>query len=209
MWQKGDNHFINLLNKVRVGNADRENERTLKPRIICSRNFHYVNYGLHVFAEIVSVFIQNKVMLNQINSLPITIDIIDSIFIGCRFSESQIVAARNQSVYQTGGLSKTLTQKMESKIIFTTNIDITDCLVNEVIGVIKYFKFFRENGDIIYIIFDDVNAGKKSIQTDNVSRCNIWISIKIIETYTNVGNSYISISIQWTQIPLKVPLTYH
>lgn len=135
-------------------------------------------------------------MLNQINSLPITIDIIDSIFIGCRFSESQIVAARNQSVYQTGGLSKTLTQKMESKIIFTTNIDITDCLVNEVIGVIKYFKFFRENGDIIYIIFDDVNAGKKSIQTDNVSRCNIWISIKIIETYTNVGNSYISISIQ-------------
>lgn len=209
MWQKGDNHFINLLNKVRVGNADRENERTLKPRIICSRNFHYVNYGLHAFAEIVSVFIQNKVMLNQINSLPITIDIIDSIFIGCRFSESQIVAARSQSVYQTGGLSKTLTQKMESKIIFTTNIDITDCLVNEVIGVIKYFKFFRENGDIIYIIFEDVNAGKKSIQTDNVSRCNIWISIKIIETYTNVGNSYISISIQWTQIPLKVPLTYH
>lgn len=199
MWQKGDNHFINLLNKVRVGNADRENERTLKPRIICSRNFHYINYGLHAFAEIVSVFIQNKVMLNHINSLPITIDIIDSIFIGCRFSDSQIVAARNQSVYQTCGLSKTLTQKIESKIIFTTNIDIIDCLVNGVIGVIKYFKFFRENGDIIYIIFDDVNAGKKSIQTDNVSRCNIWISIKIIETHTNVGNSYISTSIQYNE----------
>lgn len=85
---------------------------------------------------------------------------------------------------------------MEPKIIFTTNIDIIDCLVNGVIGVIKYFKFFRENGDIIYIIFDDVNAGKKSIQRDNVSRCNIWISIKIIETHTNVGKSYISTSIQ-------------
>lgn len=116
MWQKGDNHFINLLNKVRIGNAGRENERTLKPRIICSRNFHYINYGLHAFAEIVSVFIQNKVMLNQINSLPITIDIIDSIFIGYRFSDSQIVAARNQSVYQTGGLSKTLTQKWNQKL---------------------------------------------------------------------------------------------
>ena len=116
MWQKGDNHFINLLNKVRVGNADRENERTLKPRIICSRNFHYINYGLHAFAEIVSVFIQNKVMLNQINSLSITIDIIDSIFIGCTFSDSQIVAARNQIVYQTGGLSKTLTQKWNQKL---------------------------------------------------------------------------------------------
>ena len=55
-------------------------------------------------------------MLNQINSLSITIDIIDSIFIGCRFSDSQIVAARNQIVYQTGGLSKTLTQKWNQKL---------------------------------------------------------------------------------------------
>ena len=34
MRQRGDRHFIDLLNKVRVENVDSEAERTLKSRII-------------------------------------------------------------------------------------------------------------------------------------------------------------------------------
>ena len=45
-------------------------------------------------------------MLDQINGMPITTDAIDSIPIGCGFSDNQIMAARNCCISQTGGLSK-------------------------------------------------------------------------------------------------------
>ena len=85
---------------------DSEVERTLKSRIICSSDLHYPKNALHVFAENVPVFSHNKVMLDQINGMPITTDAIDSIPIGCGFSDNQIMAARNCCISQTGGLSK-------------------------------------------------------------------------------------------------------
>ena len=71
---------------------------------------------LHVFAENFPVLNHKKSMLNQINVMLMTTDSIDSIPIGCRFSDSQIMAARNRSLSQTDGLSKTITLKLETKI---------------------------------------------------------------------------------------------
>ena len=45
--------------------------------------------------------------------------------------------------------------------MLTTNIDMTDHLINRQIGVVKYFKFPGDKVDIIYIKSDDINAGKK------------------------------------------------
>ena len=59
----------------------------------------------------------------------ITIDTIGSTPIGCGFSDSQIMAARNWSISQTGDLSKTLLLKLGLKIMLSTNIDITDRLI--------------------------------------------------------------------------------
>ena len=112
--QRRDKHFINLLNKVRVANVDSKVERTLKSRIICSSDFHYPNYALHVFAQDVSEFNHNKVMVDQINGMLITIDVIDSISIGCGFPDIQIIAAINCIISQTVGLSKTLSLKLAS-----------------------------------------------------------------------------------------------
>ena len=109
-WQRSSDkgHFIDILNKVHVGNVDSEVERTLKSRIICSSDLHYPKYALHAFAENVPVFNHNKVMLDQINVMPVTIDAIDSIPMCCGFSDSPTIAARNHSIWQTGGLSKTI-----------------------------------------------------------------------------------------------------
>ena len=93
--QREDKHFIDILNKVRLGNVDSEVETT------CSIDLQYLTYALHVFAENVPVFNHNKVMLDQINGRTITIDTIDSIPIDCGCSDSQIMAARNRSTSQT------------------------------------------------------------------------------------------------------------
>ena len=62
-------------------------------------------------------------MLDQINGVSITIHAIDSIAIGCGFSDSQIMAARNRSISQTGDLSKTQTLKLGSEVMLTVNMD--------------------------------------------------------------------------------------
>ena len=70
MPQRGDKNFIDILNKVCVGNADSEVERTLKWKIICSSDLHYPKYALHVFAKNVPRFNHNKVMLDQVSGMP-------------------------------------------------------------------------------------------------------------------------------------------
>ena len=106
----------NTLNKVCVVNVDSEVERTLKPRIICNSNLHYPKHALHLFAENVPVFNPKKFMVNQINVILMNIHSSDSIAIGCRFSDGQIMAAANRSLSQLDNLSKTTTLKLELKI---------------------------------------------------------------------------------------------
>ena len=76
------------------------------------------------------------------------------------------------------------------------------------IEVVKYFKFLGDKVDIIYITFDDINTGKRLIQTDTFSGHNSWIPIKRTDTDTNIGNSYISASIQRTQFPITLGWAY-
>ena len=132
MRQRGDKHFIDLLNKVCVRNVDSEVEKRLKSRIICNSDLHYPKYAVHVFAENVLVLIHNKVMLDQINGMPVTIDVTNSIHIGCRFSDSQIMAARNRSISQTN-LYLTGTFKKDTKKANTETLHEFDRLQKEAI----------------------------------------------------------------------------
>ena len=128
--------FYRYVKQSWVGKVDKLVEKSLKSRIICSSDLHYPKYALHVFAENVPLFNHSKVMLDRINGMSITIDAIP---IDCGFSDSQIMAPRNCSISQTGGLSKTLTLTLKSKIILTTNINITDRLTNGQMWVFQYF----------------------------------------------------------------------
>ena len=84
--------------------VDSKVERNLKSIKICTSDRHYPKYALHVFPDTAAIFNHNKVMIDQINGMPITIDVKDSILIGCRFSDSQFMAARNRTISQTGDL---------------------------------------------------------------------------------------------------------
>ena len=51
MRQKDDLEFIQLLNKIRVGNVDEDVESKLKSRFIEKINKEFPIYKLHIFAE--------------------------------------------------------------------------------------------------------------------------------------------------------------
>ena len=110
----------------------------------------------------------NKVMLDQIDGLLTTIDAIDSISICCEFSDSQIMATKNDTISPAGGSVKTATLKLDSKVMFSSNNDIIDHLINGQTGVVKHFQFLGKKADITYIKCDDINARKKLIQTYNL-----------------------------------------
>ena len=66
MRQKGDSRLIQLLNKVRVGNIDKDAETLLKSRFIQSTDPDYPFDALHIFAENVPAKDYNDMMLSKI-----------------------------------------------------------------------------------------------------------------------------------------------
>ena len=66
MRQKDDLEFIELLNKIRVGNVDEHVEDKLKARFIEKTDENYPHSSLHIFAENIPVNAHNKSFLENL-----------------------------------------------------------------------------------------------------------------------------------------------
>ena len=106
MRQKDDLDFIQLLNKIRVGNVDEDVENKLKSRFIEKTNKVFRHDKLHRFAENEFVNRHNKQFLECLSGDTFKIDAIDAIPVNCDSNESLIQAAQNQKLTNTGGLAK-------------------------------------------------------------------------------------------------------
>ena len=73
MHQKDDSVFINLINKVRVGNIDNDVESLLKTRFISKSDPSCHNEPLHIFAENSPAKVHNETMLRNLRSPLISI----------------------------------------------------------------------------------------------------------------------------------------
>ena len=67
MRQKDDKYFVELLNRIRTGNASTEDETVLKSRFIKKDDPNYPVNELHMFAENAPVKIHNNEMLEKIS----------------------------------------------------------------------------------------------------------------------------------------------
>ena len=77
-----------------------------------------------------------------------------------KFSEVHLIIIGKMS--DTRGLAKCLTLKLEAKVMLTVNVDVQDSLINGQIGVAKHLEIIESKVSIIYIKFDDPDAGKKN-----------------------------------------------
>ena len=143
-------------------------------------------------------------MLNQLAGLPIEIEAIDIVPSNCGFTESDIIAAQNRKPSDTGGLVKCLKLKLEAKVMLTVNLDVQDRLINGQSGIAKHPEIIENNVTVIYIKFDDLDAGKKLITKNSTARIHNWVPIKRHETSIIIRNTNKSITIKRTQFPLKL-----
>ena len=63
--------------------------------------------------------------------------------------------------------------------MITTNIDLSDRLINGQIGTVKYISINQNEVNAIYVAFDDVSAGQIRINENGlIARNNKWVPIK-------------------------------
>ena len=204
MRQKDDEIFINLLNKVRVGNLDENVENLLRSQFISEDDPSYPTGALHIFAE-TSLMKFHNVMLSKLPTTLISIQAEDELPKNCR--NSDIIEAQNRRQSETGGLALLLDLKVDARVMITTNIDITDRLINGEVGTVKHFKIIQDKITTIYLKLDDNKAGFKIINgSDRIAKENRWIPIKRQETLIYIKNNKSSTSpaIRRTRFPLML-----
>ena len=102
--------------------------------------------------------------------MPIEIHSVDTIPTSCGFPGNEIVAAQNPKFSDTGGRPNCLKLKLESKVALSANPYVQDELANKKIGLVKHFEINDNKISTIYVTFNDPNASKKLVTTNNIDK---------------------------------------
>lgn len=176
MRQRGDNRLIDLLNNIRENTLDENDVTMLKSKFIDRADPTYPTNALHIFAENMPAKEHNDIMLRTIDGNLYIISAIDNL--PKNVSKSDIDKALNRNQSETGGLAGLLNIKVNARVMLTTNIDISDRLINGQIGTIRHIKTTGNSVEKIYVQLDDDRAGLKARNTDNLAKSNYWIPLE-------------------------------
>ena len=202
MRQQGDYNFISLLNKIRISVVDNEVERSLLSRFVAKDNSSYPRHAVHMFAENCPAVDHNDLMLNEMEGQTISINAIDDIPPEVQLSDKQIDEIGARKISETGNLVSILNIKVGAQVMLTSNINIEDRLVNGLVG--KVMSIAHEHGTvkIIYVKFNDKNAGLVTMRCDIVAQQQHWVPIQKYEASFPIKKNKPHPSIKRTQFPL-------
>ena len=62
--------------------------------------------------------------------------------------------------------------------MLTLNLDIDSRLVNGLVGTVKQMKYKNNEFSVLYVKFNDNNAGRETMQSDVTDRQHNWVPIK-------------------------------
>ena len=147
--------FVNLLNKVRVGNIDDDFEKLLKARFIHESDENYPKNVLHMYAENEPAMKKNDAVLNYLSGKLYTTETYDKIPDNWKYPLTTIQAVQNQKETNTVGLANFLKLNIGSKKMLTINLDIQDRLINGQTRNINHNEFTQGSARKVYVKFSD------------------------------------------------------
>ena len=127
-------------------------------------------YALHMYAENKPSVDYNELMLNEILGELISINATDEVPQEIHFSDKQTETIRARTIGDTGNLASILNLKVGAQVMLTINIDLEDRLVNGLVGKVMYLRYVSDEFKVIYVKFNDRNAGQQAIQSDIFAR---------------------------------------
>ena len=165
MRQRGDQAFSELLCRVRTNTCTADDIKILKSREIAADSANYPTQALHVYRLNADVDERNTNMLDSIapQNAQFAIKAIDSVA-GQTHHISLTSLSDKRS--ETGGLHGTLKLAVGARVMLTTNVDVSDGLVNGARGEVVHIVT-NNSSEVTSILvkFDNNRVGLKSIQT--------------------------------------------
>ncbi|XP_078375419.1 uncharacterized protein LOC144658809 isoform X2 [Oculina patagonica] len=164
MRQKGDQAFIELLNRLRVGKTTESDICIIQSRSVdVSDTKNYPSNELHVWAENKPVTEYNNKRLQDI-SMPLhVLQAIDQYPNNVSRNEIERVLSKGRSY--TGGLDFEVSVKEGARVMLTNNFDISDRLINGQLGTVARILVseITQKPTVVYVKFDDKDAGKTAM----------------------------------------------
>ena len=165
MRQRGDPAFSELLCRVRTNTCTDDDVKILKSREIAADSANYPTQALHVYRLNADVDERNSHMLDSIapQSAQFAIKAIDSV--AGQTSHISLISLSDKRS-ETGGLHGTLKLAIGARVMLTTNVDVSDGLVNGARGEVVHIVT-NNSSEVTSILvkFDNSRVGLKSIQT--------------------------------------------
>ena len=165
MRQKNDQALIQLLNRVSTATQTEDDIKIIQSRSISLNVPGYPSNAVHIWAENSPVDDHNNEELEQLSGALFVLKAKDQYPPNVKKQDIDRVLTRKRS--ETGGLDYEIHIKEGARVILTTNISISDRLINGQMGSIFKVDVNPTNRKptVLYIKFDDPNAGKSLINT--------------------------------------------
>ena len=106
---------------------------------------------------------------------------------------------------EAGNLGSQLKLKISAQIMLTSNLDIDERLVNGLVGTAKQIKYKLNEVRVVYVTFNDDNAGRKVMQSDLKARQDNWVPIKKYQAFFGLRKNKISV---WLRMQWVLTLKY-
>ena len=207
MRQKDDEAFTRLHNRIRVAQHTEEDICTIQAKSISVTNKNYPSNGLHVWAENKPVMEYNNKRLEEI---PLSLHVLQATDqYPQNVSRYEIDRVLSKGRSATGGLDFEINIKESARVMLTSNVDISDRLVNGQLGNVARILLNEISGKptTVYVKFDDELAGNSLINKsgDKFAIQNKVVPIKPILSKIKINSAKRSSpEIQRVQFPLAL-----
>ena len=88
--------------------------------------------------------------------------------------------------------------------MLTSNLDIDDRLVSGLVGTVKQYKYKNNEVSVVYVMFNDDNAGRETMQSDGTAQRHNWVPIRKHQALFGLCKNKQQPSVKRTQFPLTL-----
>lgn len=164
MRQKGDLKFTELLNRCRTASQTEDDVKCIQDKSVSLSQHDYPINALHIWAENYPVNEHNLKVLQQLPKPLFVLKSVDQYPLEVTKQDIDKFLPKGRS--ETGGLDFEILMKEGARVMLTTNIDITDRLINGQMGtaIRIHVDQITNKPAKVYVKFDDERAGR--ITTD-------------------------------------------
>ena len=164
MRQRGDSAFAELLCRVRTASCTNDDIAVLKSRVVSPDSPDYPSEALHVYKLNADVDEHNDSMLKRIPSTVRRYAVKASDAVTSQTKHINLTSLSGKRT-ETGGLHSILNIAVGARVMLTTNVDVSDGLVNGARGEVVHIVT-NDNNDVTTVLvkFDCEKVGQTAHQ---------------------------------------------